>query len=72
MDSTLVRCHEAERYQQRLATLLAQVGRRSAEPTLVTTDLLYLAEDLVHGYLAANRPYCSKKFSFEARVKTSE
>lgn len=48
MNSTFVRCHEEDRYQQRLATLLAEVHRRSTVSTIVATALLCSAEDFGH------------------------
>lgn len=60
MDSPLVRCREKDGYQQRLAALLAVARRRSTVPTVLTFDLIRLAENLGHRCFVAGRPYWAK------------
>lgn len=46
-----------DRYQKRLAALLAEETRRSTVLTTVAIDLLCLAEDMWHLQFVANRHY---------------
>lgn len=42
--------------------------QRRNVPTVVSTDLRFLSEDLEQLYLIANRAYLSKKCQFETRL----
>lgn len=68
MDSTFVRCHEKEGYQQSLAALLFETCYRSTVPTAVAAFLLCLKNDSGHLYFVTNQSYRPKKFHFETRV----
>lgn len=69
LNSPFLRCREKDNYQKRLADLLAEICRRSEEPSVVAVDQLALPEELRWLYFVSNWDYWWREFYSIARVR---